>query len=131
MYEDDYSGLGDALAGSDYYQSVGPTNAGTYNVPLSAQPANRQWDTGGGMLGQYGDEVLGILAQGIGAWSQYKRNDQFMDYQRYEATAGGVYQQGRPNPGYPPAASVGVSAGGTSPLMLILLIGGAILLLRK
>ncbi len=113
----------------DSWATVGPTNAGTYNVPAAAQPVNRQWDSAGGTLGQYGNDVFAILAQGIGAWSQYKRNDQFLDYQRYEATQGGVYQQGRPTQ-IPFDGSVQARAA-FSPLTLILLVGGAVLLLRK
>ena len=127
--EDEYS-LADVMAGytmPDY--GVGPTNAGTYNVPASAQPVNTQWDSAGGTLGQYSGDVFTILSQGIGAWSQYKRNDQFLDYQRYEATQGGVYQQGRPNQ-VPLGATVTAGAS-ISPLTLMLIAGGAYLLLRK
>lgn len=110
--------------------TVGPTNNGTYNVPSSAQPSNTPWDAAGGTLGQYSaKDVIGLLRDGIGAWSQNKRNNQFLDYQRYEATQGGIYQQGRPN-AYPTSAVVTARASG-NPVMLILLIGGAMLLLRK
>lgn len=117
---------------SDYYgeASVGPTNMGTYNPPMTAQPVNQQWDTGGGGLGQYTDDVFAILAQGVGAWSQYKRNEQFLDYQRYEATQGGVYQQGRPAGGIPVGGTVTARAT-ISPTTLLLIAGAAFLLLRK
>lgn len=108
--------------------SVGPNNNGTYNVPSSAQTYNTPWDAAGGGLGQYGNDVFQVLQQGIGVYSQYKKNQQFLDYQRYEATQGGVYQQGRPNP--TTGAVVQARATG-NPLMLILLVGGVILLLRK
>ncbi|MCE3602384.1 hypothetical protein LXA47_01990 [Massilia sp. P8910] len=129
MYDDD--SLAAALEGSDYYSSVGPNNNGTYGVPTSAQTSNQPWDSAGGVLGGYGKEIFGILSQGVGAWSQYKKNEQFLDYQRYEATQGGVFQQGRPNP-MPvyPVQNV-QTAFGMSPMVLILLVGGAVLLLRK
>lgn len=110
--------------------SVGPSNDGTYNVPDTAQTSNRPWDSAGGTLGQYGGDVWQVLSQGIGVYSQYKKNQQFIDYQRYEATQGGVYQQGRPTNGYQAGVAVRANAQG-NPLLLILLVGGAILLLRK
>jgi hypothetical protein len=128
MYDDD--SLAAALEGSDYYTSVGPNNNGTYGVPASAQTSNQPWDSAGGVLGGYSKEIFGILTQGVGAWSQYKKNEQFLDYQRYEATQGGVYQQGRPNPIPYPVQTV-PAAMGISPVVMILLIGGAVLLLRK
>lgn len=126
----DEDSLADALAASDYYSSgnVGPQNNGTYSVPSNAQPVNQQWDTGGGSLGQYGNQVFGILRDGIGAWSANKRNEQFLDYQRYEATQGGVFRQGAPNQQY-----TGTVAARTNidPMMLILMVGAAVLLLRR
>lgn len=111
------------------YGSVGPTNDGTYNVPDSAQPNNTPWDAAGGTLGQYSTkDVIGLLRDGIGAWSQNKRNNQFLDYQRYEATQGGVFTQGRPNPGQ---AGAVVTARASGNPMTLLLIGGFILLLVK
>lgn len=120
-----------ALDSSGYVMpdyDVGPQNNGTFSVPRSAQPTNTPWDSAGGTLGNYGNGVLGILQQGIGAWSQYQRNNQFLDYQRYEATSGGVFTQGRPNP---MPISAQVSARTSNPMMLILIVGAAILLLRK
>lgn len=108
---------------------VGAQSDGTYVLPTAAQPNNAPWDTGGGFLGQYGDEVFGILREGIGAWAQYKRNDQFLDYQRYEATSGGLYQQGLPAGPYRATGAVAVS--GNNNMLMILLIVGAVLILRK
>lgn len=113
-----------------YYDlTVGPTNNGTYNVPAAAQPVNQQWDTGGGTLGQYSGDVFTILSQGIGAWSQYMGNQQLLDYKRFEATQGGVFQQGK---------STQIPLGGTvtarasfNPLTLMLIVGGVFLLLRN
>ncbi len=106
---------------------VGPQVGGTYNVPASAQPNNTPWDSAGGTVGQYGGDVLGILSKGIGAWSQYQNNQQLLDYKRYEATAGGVFAQGRPNQ----IQTATVTARASSPMLMILLVAGAVLLLRK
>ncbi|MFL6675879.1 MAG: hypothetical protein ACJ8LG_21630 [Massilia sp.] len=109
------------------YGNVGPLSDGTYNVPTSALPSNQPWDTGGGSLGSYSNDVFGILRDGIGAWSQNQRNNQFLDYQRYEATQGGIYRQGVPN-GVP----VTVAARATMSPTMMLMIGAAVfLLLRK
>lgn len=127
MHDEDYL----SAMNSDYCSAtqVGPTNAGTCNVPLNAQAVNQQWDTGGGGLGQYTGDVLQILAQGVGAWSQYKRNEQFLDHQRYEATQGGVFQQGRPN--QIPIGGTVTARGSISTTTLLLIGGAAYLLLRK
>jgi hypothetical protein len=129
---DEEFSLSDVLRQSDYQQAdwdVGPQNDGTYTIPDSAQPVNQQWDTGGGQSGNYGGQVLAILQQGIGAVSQYKKNQQFLDYQRYEATSGGVFAQGRPNPMLMPQAQANVSLFG-NPVVLLMVVGVAVLLLR-
>ncbi len=106
---------------------VGPQTGGTYNVPASAQPNNTPWDSAGGTVGQYGGDVLSILSKGIGQWSQYQSNQQLLDYKRYEATQGGVFAQGMPNQ----MQTATVTARASSPLLLIALAVGAIVLLRK
>jgi hypothetical protein len=112
------------------YGTVGPTNDGTYNAPAASQPNNKPWDAAGGTLGQYNaKDVIGLLRDGVGAWSQNRKNTQFLDYQRYEATQGGVYTMGRPNPGMPGAVVTARASG--NPVMLMLMIGGAMLLLAK
>lgn len=107
---------------------VGPQSDGTYEIPSSAQPTNTAWDAGGGTTGDYRG-ALDILRLGIGAVSQYKKNSQFLDYQRYEATQGGLFPQGRPN-AQMVQGQASVSAFG-NPMMLMLMAGFAILLLRK
>jgi hypothetical protein len=110
------------------FSNIGPNSDGTYSVPTAAQPSNRPWDTGGGTLGNYSSDVISILRDGIGAWSQYQRNNQFLDYQRYEATQGGVYRQG-----YPAQGAVTVAAGTNLSPTLMLMMGAVVvvLLLRK
>lgn len=122
--------LADQLNASGYVMptyDVGPQSDGTVMVPNNALPTNQQWDTGGGSLGQYGSQVFGILRDGIGAWSANKRNEQFLDYQRYEATQGGVFRQGAPNQ----YSGVVQARASVDPMMLLLIVGAAILLLRK
>jgi hypothetical protein len=134
-YSMDYDNLGDALGSSfstpdygvDFGYGVGPQSDGTYQIPNNAQPSNQQWDTGGGTRGSYGGDVLGILRDGVGAWSQYQRNNQFLDYQRFEATQGGVFRQGAPNQ-YTGAVAARATI---DPMLLILMAGAAYLLLRK
>lgn len=108
---------------------VGPQTGGTYDIPVTAQPNNRPWDAPGGQRGDYSADVLGILRDGVGIWAQKQRNDQFLDYQRYEATNGGVYRQGRSTPIQTATGTVTVRSNNN---MMYLLIGvGLILLLRK
>lgn len=125
------SQLLDVLSGAAYDGSwsdaVGPQNDGTYGVPDAAQPINQPWDTGAGTLGNYGSDVLGILKYGVGLAAQNYNNRQILDYKRFEATAGGAFQQGQPANVRVPGA-LGFSM---SPLLLIMLVGGAVLLLKK
>lgn len=109
--------------------NVGPQSGGTYLLPDAAQPANRPWDTPGGTLGQYGGDVLNILKLGVGAWSQNQARQDFLDYKRFEATAGGVYQQGQRAGGVDAQGRVVVQ--GNNNFLLIMLAVGAIILLRK
>lgn len=118
----------DPGSGTSDIGTVGPNSDGTYNVPAEALPSNTPWDTAGNSVGNYGSDVIGLLRDGIGAWSQNQNNQQFLDYQRFEATQGGVYRQGVPANGLP----VTVAARATmSPLMLIMIGGVVLLLLRK
>lgn len=110
--------------------TVGPQTGGTYSLPDAAQPNNTPWDTPGGSSGQYGANVLDILNRGIGAWSQDQTQRNFIDYSRYEATNGGIFQQGYGAfPGV--RGGVAVQAGGNGNMMLLILIAGAFFLLHK
>lgn len=109
--------------------SVGAQPGGTYILPDAAQPNNRPWDTPGGTLGQYGSDVLNILKLGVGAWSQYQARQDFLDYKRFEATAGGVYQQGQRAGGVDAQGRVVVQ--GNNNFLLIILVVGAIFILKK
>lgn len=52
-------------------------------------------DAGGGQPADYGAAVLDIFKFGVGAWSQANAQQQILDYKRFEATNGGLYQQGK------------------------------------
>jgi hypothetical protein len=107
---DESVSLYDAMGGS-----IGPQYDGTYSVPSSGVPANTPWDAAGGNTGNYGSDVLNVLKLGVGAWSADRANTQLLDYKRYEATNGGVYQQGSP-------AQIAAQASVTRSLMPLLLI---------
>ncbi|MGZ5817894.1 MAG: hypothetical protein ACXWJD_04020 [Burkholderiaceae bacterium] len=102
---------------------VGAQTDGTYAYPTAAQPVNQIVDVGGGSAANYSQGVLDLLNKGIGAWSATVNNSQMLDYKRYEATQGGVFQQGQ-------QAGVVVASGGfkVSPMMIIILIGAYVLL---
>jgi len=119
----------DGVYGSLYpFESatVGPQDDGTYSTPWVAskpQPV----DVGGGVPGNYGDSVLNLFKYGVDAWAANKQMQNLLDYRRYEATGGGVYQQGR-------GASVVATRQAGSNTGLILLAGAALvafLVLKK
>jgi len=110
--------------------SVGPQSDGTYSYPGTSQPNNQPWDAGGGSLAQYGSDILGILKYGVGAYASVAAQKNVLDYKRYEATAGGLYQQGRPA-GYRPGYGYVNGAQPNNMLFWLLIIGGAVLLLKK
>lgn len=116
----------DEISGATYDGAVGPQDNGTYQLPDAAQPNNRPWDSGGGVTGGYGDSVLDVLKLGVGAWSANKSRNDLLDYKRYEATAGGVFQQGKPA-----AAQVAPRAAGMGGLLPLLLIGLVVVLVVK
>lgn len=91
---------------------VGPQQDGTNLIADSAiiaQPA----DTAGGMPAQYEQGILDIFKFGIGAWADNQKSQQLFEYKKFEATNGGLFQQGR-NAYMPQAAS-----GGTSSLVVM------------
>jgi hypothetical protein len=90
-----YTGTGDTtgiFTGDS--SSVGPQPDGTYNYPDAAQPNNQPWDTSGGANGAYNSQVLDVLKYGVGVWQQDQSRKDFYDYKRFEATNGGLFQQG-------------------------------------
>jgi hypothetical protein len=91
---------------------VGPQMDGT-NIIADAAVIAQPSDTAGGQPAQYGQDVLDLFKFGIGAWSDNQKTQQLFDYKKFEATNGGLYQQGR-------AASMPAAAsGGISPLVIV------------
>lgn len=123
---DSFGASDTSLLPADFGSSVGPQSDGTYGVPslsLTAQPQ----DAGGGSPGQYTGQVLDIFKYGVGVLGAAYQNQQMLDYKRYEATGGGVYQQGA-------AAGVRVTGNGATVGLstnMLLLIGLGIFLLTK
>lgn len=112
----------------DDWQTVGAQSDGTFVAPTSVTQTSSPWDTPGGVPGDYSG-VIDILKTGIGAWSAYKGRQQMIDYQRYEATNGGLFPTGYPN--QQATANGRVAIQGNTNMMMILLVVGAFLLLRK
>jgi hypothetical protein len=107
--------------------NIGAQTDGTTIIPYEAQPNNRPWDTGGGVLGGYGADVLNVLKFGVGVAAKSYDNRQLLDYKRFEATQGGAFQQGVATNSI--AAPVALKL---SPLLLVgLLVGGYFLFLHK
>jgi len=124
---DDLGAMGLTTEGSDpwgFGSTVGAQSDGTYNTPVTAIQA-QPVDAGGGGLGQYSAQILDVFKFGVGTWAQSNATDKLLDYKRFEATNGGLYQQGnaagiRVGSG---GATIGVSSG------MVMLIAGALALL--
>lgn len=114
----------DLGSGSSTDGIVGPQTDGTYNIPdlaVMAQPL----DAGGGSAAQYGGAVLDIFKYGVGLVAANQSQQNMLDYKRYEATNGGLYQQGS-------AAGVKVGKNGTTVGIsngMLLLVGAVVLIL--
>jgi hypothetical protein len=108
--------------------SVGPTTAGTYNVPVTAQPVNSPQNTAG-YSSSISPDVAKLLSQGIGVLGQLGMGKMQLDYAKAEATNGGLFWNGR----YAQIGRNGLGiANGQINLSVLLLLGGAAwLLLRK
>lgn len=100
----------------DSWADVGPQSDGTFlpsDTSIIPQPA----DAAGGAPAQYGQQVLDLFKYGISAWSQSDARQQLFDYKKFEATNGGLYQQGAP------ATMARAATGGNSGLATFALIG--------
>lgn len=102
-----------------YTQSIGPQNDGTYNAPYLATAAT-PYDAGGGPSASYAPQIMDIFKFGVGVWQQQQNMQAQMDYRRFEAAQGAVYQQGQA------ANQVGSN---TNMLLLIALGVGLVLLI--
>lgn len=96
----------------------GPSTDGTYSIPTSAQPVNLPSNTAG-FPSFTGQDALDVLKYGVGVISDSWKFSELLDYKRFEATKGGVYQQGQ----YANGAAVRFS--GSNPLLMagVLLLG--------
>ena len=105
QWYDIYSGAGN---GTD----VGPQTDGTNILaPTSTIPVPN--DAAGGAPAQYTTQVLDLFKFGVGALADYSKTQQLFDYKKFEATNGGLYQQGRS------AAMPAAANGGNSGLLLM------------
>ena len=102
----------------------GPQVDGTYNIPSTAQQTNNPSNTAGfPSLSSAG--ALDFLRFGVQSITDTWKFNQVMDYKRYEATNGGVYQQGSP-------AAVAAARASQGNLLLIgLAVAGFLLLTHK
>lgn len=115
----------DYAAGDEFYTtSVGPQTDGTYTYPATygtVQPV----DAGGGQPGNYSQGIIDVFKYGVGAFAQYKGQEQMLDYKRWETTNFGASVQGRP------AYGVGVLPAGNTGLLIALGIGLVLVLVLK
>lgn len=107
--------------------SVGPQPDGTYAVPASAQPLNLPANTAGNP--SISDPAaFDILKYGVGVVTDLWKTSQVMDYNKWMASNGGLYREGRP------ANTVGIATGtATGRLMIFgaILVAALVLLPRK
>lgn len=84
-------------------------------------------DSGGGVPGSYGKDILDIFKFGVGAYSQNKQQSDLLDYKRFEATQAGLWRQGQP------ALFSQSAQGGTGNLVILaaIVIGAVVLLQEK
>ena len=107
---------------------TGPQSDGTYSIPgvaVTAQPV----DAGGGGVGQYSSQVLDIFKFGVGVWANNQSQQNMLDYKRYEAAGGGLYQQG--NTAGIKATGNGVQVGVSNGMVMMVAAALALLLLTK
>lgn len=108
------------------FDTTGPQTDGTWNIP-DAATAVIPTDAGGGPPANYSSGVLDFFKFGVGAWQQDQQQQRMIDYKRFEATNGGLYQQGQP------AIFNRAAGGGISPNVLLAggLIVAVVLMTRK
>jgi hypothetical protein len=83
------------LDGSNSYGfTVGPQSDGTTITPLLGQTISTGADQSGNGA-SYAPAVLGLLNNGLSAFTSIYKNGQSLDYQRYAATQAGLVAQGQ------------------------------------
>jgi hypothetical protein len=109
------------------WSGVGPAEDGTYSVPGTAQPVNSPANTAG-FPSLNSDSALDLLKYGVGIVTDSWKFKELMDYRRFEATNGGVFQQGR-------TATSSAATAGALPvnglILAALAVAGFLLLTRK
>jgi hypothetical protein len=90
--------------------TVGPQSDGTNFQSFAAYPPSPT-DAGGGPPADYSATVLDIFRTGINAYTASANQQAVIDYKKFEATNGGLYQQGRN--AYLPGAANGKLSGTT------------------
>lgn len=76
------------------FGSTGPQTDGTYDIPESALQVNDPSNTAGYPSSNDSD-LFSILKFGVGAATDIYKFNSGLDYKRYEATQGGIFEQGR------------------------------------
>jgi hypothetical protein len=109
------------------YSLVGPQSDGT-NIPALTGTNLQPTDAGGGAPADYSQSVIDLFKTGIGAWTATQQNQQMLDYKRYEATAAGLAQQGRPISATVGGTTASISTGS---LLTLAIIGIAVLVAVK
>jgi hypothetical protein len=102
--------------GSDEEQRavpVGPQTDGT-NLISGAAISIVPTDTAGGQPAQYGQDILDVFKFGVQAWSDSNARSQLFEYKKFEATRGGLFQQGRGA-----FLSTSRNGGGVSPFVMM------------
>ena len=103
-----------AAGGGAVYDTIGPQVDGTVMPSDIAATIPQPTDTAGGQPAQYAQSVLDIFKFGVGQYAATVQQQNMLDYKRYEATNGGLYQQGK-SAAMPRAAQ----GGGSSSLVLL------------
>lgn len=89
---------------------IGPQTDGTNTPSPTAATIPKPTDTAGGSPANYTQAVLDIFKFGVGQYSATVQQQNMLDYKRYEATNGGLFQQGK-SATLPAAAAGGKTSG--------------------
>ncbi|WP_417284670.1 hypothetical protein [Comamonas sp.] len=112
----DANSIFDPNAWEQYATDVGPQTDGTV-LPSYSATTPAPTDAGGGAPTNYSQTVLDVFKIGVGAWSANAAQQNMLDYRRWEATGGGLYQQGAV--GYPRPGTINPRMSGNTILLLV------------
>ena len=102
-----------AGGGDNADTSVGPQTDGTNVYAPIASTIPTPADTAGGAPAQYSSQILDLFKFGVGVAQQQANLNAAFDYKKFEATNGGLYQQGKS------ASMPSAATGGSSGLVLM------------